>query len=190
MAKNNIPELAEQVVQYLAKNPQMLAQFVDHPYSTVQTATNADEKLDRIDMSQLLTAAASLASGQTQNAGSINTGNLASLAANLLGQNDNSIHSLAGSLFGGASAQQAAKPSSGMDLGSLVSMASLASGLLGGKKKKQGIDLSDGLGMDDLIAVAGDYLAGQSTATSSKPQTSGMDLGDIASIASMFLGGK
>ena len=186
MASNNIPQLAEQVVQYLAQNPQMLGNFVEHPYSTVQTATNSQDKLNRIDMSQLLTAAASLASGQTQSASAFNQSNLASLASNLLGQNDNSIHSLASSLFGAKPAAQVQNnASSGLNLGSLVSMASLASGLLGGKKKKPGLDLSDGLGMDDLISVAGDFLGGNTTAQTS---SSGLDLGSIANIASMFLG--
>ena len=185
MASNNIPQLAEQVVQYLGKHPEMLGAFVEHPYSTVQTATNANDKLNRVDMSQLLTAAASLASGQTQSASAFNQNNLASLASNLLGQNDNSIHSLASSLFGAQQVKPQNNASSGLNLGSLVSMASLASGLLGGSKKKPGLDLSDGLGMDDLIAVAGDFLGGN---TSAQTSSSGLDLGSIANIASMFLG--
>lgn len=188
MANNNIPQLAEQVVAYLAKNPQLLGQFVEHPYSTVQTATGSSQQLGRVDMSQLLTAAASLASGQTQNASSFNQNNLASLASNLLGQNDNSIHSLASSLFGAKPAPQVqSNANSGLNLGSIVSMAALAGGLLGAtkKKKKPGLDLSDGLGMDDLINVAGDFLGGNTTA---QTNSSGLDLGSIANIASMFLG--
>ena len=104
--KNDIPQLAEQVVKYLGQHPEMLSQFVDHPYSTVQEATDTSDKLDRTDMSQLLTAAATLATGQTSSASSIDTGNLATLAGNLLGQNGNSIHSLASALFGTTPTQQ------------------------------------------------------------------------------------
>ena len=39
--RNDIPQLAEQVVKYLGQHPEMLSQFVDHPYSTVQEATRS-----------------------------------------------------------------------------------------------------------------------------------------------------
>ncbi|MBE6479356.1 MAG: hypothetical protein E7Z98_02430 [Olsenella sp.] len=190
--RNDIPQLAEQVVKYLGQHPEMLSQFVDHPYSTVQEATKVEEKLDRVDMSQLLTAAASLATGQTQSASSFDSGNLAQLAGNLLGQSDNSIHTLASSLFGAKPTQQQAAPQQtqqggGLDLGSLVSMATLAGGLLGATKpKKQGIDLSDGLDMGEMAQLAGAFLGGQNQQQAA--QSSGLDLGTVANIASLFLG--
>lgn len=192
--RNDIPQLAEQVVKYLGQHPEMLSQFVDHPYSTVQEATQAEEKLDRTNMSQLLTAAAALATGQASSASVLDTGNLATLAGNLLGQNGNSVHSLASSLFGAAPAQQATTQanqpqSTGLNLGSLVSMAALAGGLLGATKpKKQGIDLSDGLDASEMAQLAGAFLGGSTQEQAA--QQSGIDLGTVANIASLFLGGK
>lgn len=196
---NDIPQLAEQVVKYLGQHPEMLTQFVDHPYSTVQEATKAEEKLDRTGMSQLLTAAAALATGQAPNASAFDTGNLATLAGNLLGQNDNSIHTLASSLFGGGSSQkpaaqaaqqapQQAPQGGGLDLGSLVSLAALAGGLYGATKtsKKKGIDLSDGIDASEMAQLAGSFLGGQSTEQAA--QKTGLDLGTVANIASLFLG--
>lgn len=192
---NDIPQLAEQVVKYLGQHPEMLTQFVDHPYSTVQEATKAEEKLDRTGMSQLLTAAAALATGQAPSASALDTGNLATLAGNLLGQNDNSIHTLASSLFGGGSSQkpaaqaaQQAPQGGGLDLGSLVSLAALAGGLYGATKtsKKKGIDLSDGIDASEMAQLAGSFLGGQSTEQAA--QKTGLDLGTVANIASLFLG--
>lgn len=198
---NDIPLLAEQVVKYLGQHPEMLQQFVDHPYTTVQQATKVEEKLDRTDMSQLLTLAAALAGGQTQSAQSVDPTNLATLAGNLLGQNDNSIHELAGSLFGAQKPQevQQAKPQGGLDLGSLVSLAALAGGLYSAskvsKKKKeqqqlqqqqQGIDFTDGLDAAEMAQLAGSFLSGQTTEQAA--QSTGIDLGTVANIASLFLG--
>ena len=201
---NDIPLLAEQVVKYLGQHPEMLQQFVDHPYTTVQQATKVEEKLDRTDMSQLLTLAAALAGGQTQSAQSVDPTNLATLAGNLLGQNDNSIHELAGSLFGAQKPQQVqqtqqAKPQGGLDLGSLVSLAALAGGLYSAskvsKKKKeqqqlqqqqQGIDFTDGLDAAEMAQLAGSFLSGQTTEQAA--QSTGIDLGTVANIASLFLG--
>ena len=193
--RNDIPQLAEQVVKYLGQHPELLSQFVDHPYSTVQQATKVEEKLDRTDMSQLLTAAAALATGQAQGASSFDAGNLAQLAGNLLGQNDNSIHSLASSLFGAQKPQQAqpaaqTQQGGGLNLGSLVSMAALAGGLLGATNsaKKKGIDFSDGLDAAEMAQLAGAFLGGSSQEQAA--QQSGIDLGTVANIASLFLGGK
>lgn len=196
---NDIPLLAEQVVKYLGQHPELLQQFVDHPYTTVQQATKVEEKLDRTDMSQLLTLAAALAGGQTQSAQSVDPTNLATLAGNLLGQNDNSIHELAGSLFGAQKPQQAqqaqqTKPQGGLDLGSLVSLAALAGGLYGAtkvtKKKKEqqqpGIDLTDGLSPVEMAQLAGSFLGGQTAEQAA--QSTGIDLGTVANIASLFLG--
>lgn len=197
---NDIPLLAEQVVKYLGQHPEMLQQFVDHPYTTVQQATKVEEKLDRTDMSQLLTLAAALAGGQTQSAQSVDPTSLATLAGNLLGQNDNSIHELAGSLFGAQKPQQVqqtqqGKPQGGLDLGSLVSLAALAGGLYSAskvsKKKKeqqqqQGIDFTDGLDAAEMAQLAGSFLSGQTTEQAA--QSTGIDLGTVANIASLFLG--
>ena len=184
-------DIAQTLVKFLAQNPSLITQFLAHPYSTVDQATGADEHLSKKDMSEVVTAAAALSSGQQ-----FDLGSLASTAATLLGQNGDSVHALTTALFGAqqaktepAAAQQAA-PS--LDLGSLVSIASLASAFLGatsGTSKKSGpkLDLSDGIGIEDIAAVAN---AVGGTQTSSKKQAStGLDLGDVVNIASTLLGG-
>lgn len=169
MANSNT-DIAQTLVSAISSNPDLLNTFLNHPYTAVQEATGADEKLDKKDMSEVVTAAAGIASGQ-----SFDASNLGSLASVLLGQNGNSVHTLVGSLFGGqAETQEDAKASAsdeksagqssgGIDLGSLVTLAGAAATLTGGKST--GVDLSDGIGLDDLAGLAG--LMGGNTATAS-----------------------
>lgn len=189
-------DIAQTLVKFLVQNPSLITQFLAHPYSTVDQATGADEHLSKKDMSEVVTAAAALSSGQQ-----FDLGSLASTAATLLGQNGDSVHALTSALFGAKPAAAAAAPAAtetaaqaapSLDLGSLVSIASLASAFLGatsGTSKKSGpkLDLSDGIGIEDIAAVAG---AMSGTQTSSKKQAStGLDLGDVVNIASTLLGG-
>ena len=165
MANSNT-DIAQTLVSALSSNPDLLNTFLQHPYSAVQEATGADEKLDKQDMSEVVTAAAGIASGQ-----SIDASNLGGLASTLLGQNGNSVHTLVGSLFGGqstasASASDSTQSSGGFDLGSLVNFA----GALGGGTSK-GVDLSDGIGLDDLAGLAG-MMGGTSTSTKSASKSS------------------
>lgn len=190
-------DIAKTLVTFLAQNPSLITQFLDHPYSTVDQATGADEHLSKKDMSEVVTAAAALSSGQQ-----FDLGSLASTAATLLGQNGDSVHALTSALFGAQpqaaaqpAQQQAAQPAAPtLDLGSLVSIASLATAFLGAtsgsSKKASGpkLDLSDGIGIDDIAAVA-TAMSGTQT-TGKKQADAGLDLGDIASIASTLLGGK
>ena len=188
-------DIAQTLVKFLAQNPSLITQFLAHPYSTVDQATGAEEHLSKKDMSEVVTAAAALSSGQQ-----FDLGSLATTAATLLGQNGDSVHALTSALFGAqqakpAAAETAQAPAAGLDLGSLVSIASLASAFLGAgsaaAKKPAGpkLDLSDGIGIDDIAAVATAMSGAQ---TSQKPQaaSAGLDLGDIANIASTLLGGK
>lgn len=127
----DIKSIVSQLIKFLGSNPQLIAQFLSHPYSTTQQATGATSQLSSNDMGQVLTALAGLSSGQE-----VDYGNLAGIAAQLLGSNGGSAHSLASSLFGGTQAQataaQAAQNNTSLDLGSLVSLAGLAGQLLGG----------------------------------------------------------
>lgn len=165
MANSNT-DIAQTLVSALSSNPDLLNTFLQHPYSAVQEATGADDKLDKQDMSEVVTAAAGIASGQ-----SIDASNLGGLASTLLGQNGNSIHTLVGSLFGGqsdtsASASDSKQSSGGIDLGSLVNFA----GALGGGTST-GVDLSDGIGLDDLAGLAG-MMGGTSTTAKSGSKSS------------------
>jgi hypothetical protein len=193
-------DIAQTLIKFLAQNPSLITQFLAHPYSTVDQATGQDEHLSKKDMSEVVTAAAALSSGQQ-----FDLGTLATTAATLLGQNGDSVHALTTALFGGQQAKpapaqpvqqaQPAQQAPALDLGSLVSIASLASAFLGAgsapqKAKASGpkLDLSDGFGIEDVAALAGAMSGTQ--AAPAKQQQAGLDLGDIATIASTLLGGK
>ena len=159
MASNT--EIAQILIEALKANPDLVETFLEHPYTAVQEATGAEEKLDKEDMSEVVTTAAGLASGQD-----FDMSNIGSLASAFLGVSDNSVHSLVGSLFGGGQTQQqAAAPAvqetnnanSGLDLGTLVSFAGIASQLMGGSSSSSagGINLSDGIGLDDIVGLMG-----------------------------------
>ena len=156
-------DIASTLVNYLANNPQMITQFLDHPYSTTQQATGSPVQLSQTDMSEVVTAAAAMSTGNN-----VDFSNLASVAATLLSQNGGSVHTLTNTLFGTpaqAQAQQAAAPqSTGLDLGTLVN---LAGALMGGTpatspKPQTGaglINLSDGIDVKDVIGLASLFLA-------------------------------
>jgi hypothetical protein len=142
-------DIAKTLMGFLGSNPQMLTQFLDHPYSTTQQATGADERLSQEDMSQVVTAMAGMAGGKTAD-----MSGLAGLAAGLLTANGGSVHSMVNSLFGSSSqpaVQQQAASASGVDLGALMKLA----GGIDMAKLAGSVDLSDGLGMDDVMNAAG-----------------------------------
>ena len=86
----DIQAAATQLINYLSKNPELIAQFAKHPYSTTATATGTDEKISKDDMSQIMTQVAAQSSGQH-----LGSNDIASAAANLLGQSGGSVHTLA-----------------------------------------------------------------------------------------------
>lgn len=105
--------VASQLLSYLGNNPQLVSQFVEHPYSTTAAATGSDERISKDDMSQVLTQLAAQASGQ-----SLGFTDTASAASTLMGQSGGSVHQLASALFGAATGSTnasadatAAKPS-------------------------------------------------------------------------------
>lgn len=209
----DIQQVATQLVSYLGNNPQLIQQFIQHPYSTTAQATGSSEQISRKDMSQIVTAAAALANNQK-----LGMGDVANIAAALLGQNNNSVHALTNTLFGGgtAAAQSGATAQSGPSLGSLVSMAAIAAMLMNGISQKPqaqqaaspvqlpvqpvqqqvsqpSVNLSDGLDIAEIATLAGQFLGGNTAAAAPKPQVtqqqaaSGLDFGTIAQLASMFL---
>lgn len=206
----DVQSVASQLVNYLGKNPELITQFIQHPYSTTAKATGSDAQLSKKDMSQVVTAAAALANNQQ-----LGMGDIANIASALLGQNNNSVHSLTSMLFGGgntaqatAAAQQQTTPAGTLDLGSLVSMATLASTLMGGAKPQQqvskpSVDLSDGLDLGEIATLAAQFLSAnnaaqqpaqspvqlptQQTQQPAQAATPGIDFGTIAQLASVFL---
>ena len=163
-------DIAQTLVKFLAQNPSLITQFLAHPYSTVDQATGADEHLSKKDMSEVVTAAAAMSTGQN-----VDMSNLAGVASTLLAQNGGSVHALTNALFGTPQQavqiqqqQQAASgaQSSGLDLGTLVGLAGALMGtgaaVSAAKKKKTGadlVDLSDGFDVKDVIGLASLFLA-------------------------------
>ncbi len=206
----DIMQVASQLVGFLGNNPQLIQQFIQHPYSTTAQATGSTEQLSREDMSQVVTAAAALSNNQ-QLPGS----DIANIASALLGQNNNSVHALTSMLFGGGNtaqptqmAQQQTTSNGTLNLGSLVSMALLANTLMNAAKpqaqqtqqaaqaSKPSVNLADGLDIGEIATLAGQFLGGGSTAAAAKPQAvpqtqqqaaNSIDFGTIAQLASMFL---
>ncbi len=132
----DIQAIASQLMGQIGENPDMFAQFVQHPYSTTAAAAGTDEKISKSDMSQVVTQMAAQATGQ-----SADLGDIAGIASTLLAQNGGSVHSLTSALFGGAQ-KKGGTPSLGdiavkSILGGVAAkgMGDLIGGMLGGKKK-------------------------------------------------------
>lgn len=134
--------VASQLLSYLGNNPQLVSQFVEHPYSTTAAATGSDERISKDDMSQVLTQIAAQVSGQQ-----LGSSDTATAASALMGQNGGSVHQLASALFGGA-ANASDKPSTGMSTAEILAksaagalaargMAELLTMALGTKKRDQ-----------------------------------------------------
>lgn len=197
----DIQSIVGSLIGLAQDNPSILGSLVEHPYSTVRTVSGVED-VSRQEAAEVVTAVSSLAQGNA-----VDFGQLAGLAGTLLGQNNNSVHSLAGSLFGSLLGtntaapvqQQAAEEPAGMQLdlgqlatiaGSLLTIAN-ATGITTKKTKKSGVDLSDGIGLDDVAGLAGTLLS-----NNSKKKTGGVDLSDgiglddVLGIAGTMLGGK
>lgn len=147
--------IAQQLLGAVQSNPNTITNLVEHPYSTTQQVTGSSEKLNKTDMSQVMTMLAALMGGaqpktQQQSQG-LDLASLANAASNLMGQNNNSVHSLASSLFSVPAQQTAQQVTQSNGLASLVNIGSLASSLLGTGPK---VDLSDGVGLDDIAGIA------------------------------------
>ncbi|MDO5119812.1 MAG: hypothetical protein Q4D48_06965 [Coriobacteriales bacterium] len=138
----DIQSAATQLLNYLGNNPEKLAQLAAHPYSTTAKATGTNERISQKDMSRVLAQVAAQVSGQ-----SLGTNETKDLASTLLGQNGGSVHTLANTLFGGAStptASGSAGPSMTEIMAKSVAgglaargMAALLTTALGAAKKKE-----------------------------------------------------
>jgi hypothetical protein len=137
----DIQSIVQQLAGEAAKNPDFLGSLLEHPYSTIGTATNNDN-VSKDEASQVVAAMSQLASGSA-----VDFGGLASMASGLLSQNGGSVHELANSLLGSGSTQ-------GVDVSNGIS-ADLVSNIA------SAVDLSDGLGLDDVMRVAGKIFGGR-----------------------------
>lgn len=208
----DVMQVASQLLGFLGNNPQLIQQFIQHPYSTTAQATGSNEQLSREDMSQVVTAAAALSNNQQ-----LPSSDIANIASALLGQNNNSVHSLTSMLFGGGNtahptqmAQQQTSSNGTLNLGSLVSMALLASTLMNAAKpqtqqaaqpvqpSKPSVNLADGLDIGEIATLAGQFLSSNAAKPQAVPQvqpvqpvqqqaSAGLDFGTIAQLASVFL---
>lgn len=132
----DIQAVASQLMSYIGNNPDLLAQFAEHPYSTTAAATGSDEKISKKDMSQIATQVAAKSAGQP-----VGAADLSGIAASLLGQNGGSVHALTGALFGGASSDDVASMAEiamKSAIGGVVAKGagSLIASAIGGKKPK------------------------------------------------------
>ncbi len=126
----DIQAAAGQLISFLGENPDLISQFVQHPYSTTAQATGSDDTISQEDMSQIVTQVA--AQSTDQRLGSTDTANIASM---LMGANGGSVHALTSALFGGAPASAASASSSAPKaggLGGMVDLGGIVSSLLGG----------------------------------------------------------
>ncbi len=193
----DIQKVATQLINYLGENPELITQFIQHPYSTTAKATGTTDEISKKDMSQIVTAAAALSNNQKLGAGEI-----ANIASALLGQNNNSVHSLTSMLFGGGNTAQATAAAQAnttqagtLDLGSLVSMALLAGTLMNAMSNKPqaqqqqvqlptsqpvqqvqpqaqqpAVNLADGLSIGEIASLAGQFLGGGAAAQAQPAQ--------------------
>lgn len=134
----DIQSVASQLMGYLGNNPDLIGQFVQHPYSTTAAATGSDETISQSDMSQIVTQVAAQSAGQH-----MGMGDISGIASSLLGQNGGSVHALTSALFGGASSSadmsSMAELAMKSILGGVVARgaASVISGALGANKLKK-----------------------------------------------------
>lgn len=150
--------ILQQVLSSVTSDPSLLSNMVEHPYSTIGNITN-NNNVSKEEASQVVTALAQLAGGQ-----SVNTNNIASVASQLMGQNNNSVHSLSSSLLGsllgggqssgGLFSSAQAQPTSSLATNILGNLAGAALGSGGLFSNKSAIDLSDGFGLDDALGIA------------------------------------
>lgn len=134
----DIQAIASQLVGYLGDNPELISQFVQHPYSTTAAATGSSEQISKEDMSQIVTQVAAQSTDQR-----VNSTDTANIASALMDANGGSVHALTSSLFGGGSAAATATPAASSPaqdaapaagpLGGMVDLGGVIGSLFGGK---------------------------------------------------------
>lgn len=133
----DISAIASQLVGVLGDNPDLISQFVQHPYSTTAEVAGIDERISKEDMSQIVTQVAAQSTDQ-----SVNSTDTANIASALMGANGGSVHAMTSALFGGAPATsaddspEAASGSAGAatnGIGGMVDLGGIINTLFGGK---------------------------------------------------------
>ena len=147
-------DIVQQLVQSVLSNPQMLTSLMEHPYSTIGSLTN-NNNVSKEEASQVVAATSALAAGQQ-----VDFGNLASLATQLLGQSNGSVHQMSSNLLGSILGGGGAKASNGISADLLSNLAGVAFG--GGKANNaSAINLADGLDAGDLLGLASQLFGGK-----------------------------
>ncbi|MBR2522046.1 MAG: hypothetical protein IKE61_02830 [Coriobacteriales bacterium] len=163
----DIQDMISMLLGSAQKEPDILSQLVEHPYSTIRGVTGLQD-ITREQASQVVAGTAAAARGQQ-----IDLGNLAGIAQMLLGSSDNSVHSMADMLLGsGHSAGVNMSQGVGDDI--LSNILSLGGSLFGGSQQPSAQSNYD----------AG-YQAGYEAAMKrggGAQQGGGLDFGDIASL--------
>ena len=203
----DIQQTATQLLGFLGDNPDLISQFVQHPYSTTAQATGSDDTISKEDMSQIVTQVA--AQSTHQKLGSTDTANIASL---LMGQSGGSVHALTSALFGGGATSSGATqgsttPAAG-GLGGMLDLGGLVGSLLGGgagsstgapstadilAKSVMGGVTSRGLASLVTAAMGTNEATKKADATAaasaqkSSTQTAAPDFAALADLAKMFL---
>ena len=90
----DIQQVAAQLISYLGSDPDKIAQFAQHPYSTTAKVAGTDETISQKDMSRVVAQVAAQSSGQE-----LGTDATKSLASALLGESGGSVHALTSALF-------------------------------------------------------------------------------------------
>ena len=145
----DIQQIIQMLIGQTQQNPATLTNLMEHPYSTIHNVTGI-ETVSSAQASQAVTAMSTLAAGNN-----IDFNNLANMASLLMGQNNNSVHTLANSILG-------AGTSHGINVTNGVSpnmLANLAGATMSGST--MGVNLNDGLDLGDLLSIAGLFLGGK-----------------------------
>ncbi|MGI6221273.1 MAG: hypothetical protein ACOYIP_05335 [Coriobacteriales bacterium] len=93
----DIQEMITKLLGSAEKEPQVLQELVEHPYSTIRKVTGLKE-VSKEQASQVVAGTAAAARGKQ-----IDMGSLAGIASAMLGQSGGSVHSLADMLLGSGS---------------------------------------------------------------------------------------
>ena len=139
----DIQDIIQMLIGQTQQNPDTLTSLMQHPYSTIHNVTGI-ENVSSAQASQAVTAMSTIAAGNT-----IDFGNLANIAAALMGQNNNSVHTLANSILGAGTTH-------GIDVTGGVSanmMANFANAIF--SDGKVGSSTGSGIDLGTLINLAG-----------------------------------
>jgi len=137
-------DIVQQLINSVVSNPDLFSNLVEHPYSALRQVTG-EENVTKEDASQAVAALSLLGNGKP-----VDFSSLGELAATLLAQNDNSVHSMASALL----SEESNSTPAPADLISNLAGVTFGQGIAG-------VDLSDGFGFDDVVGLAGALLSGK-----------------------------